>query len=111
MKENFNKKDYKFIRRWMNKDRGVFTASKALLDDNHNGLTIAFKKAIENTNCKMICVAVSYCSIEDKFDKRTGKYHALSKLDMGEYVQLPLAADWDQFGKRYIKRLLLSKFE
>lgn len=39
---------------------------------------------------RMIEVAVSFCSPEDEFVKKHGKYQALIKFFSGESIQLPL---------------------
>lgn len=72
---------------------------------------IAFDRATHLPECCMIKVAISYCAPEDTFDKKTGKYQALLKLERGEYIQLPLMAQWLDTGTKEFKQYLLDLFD
>lgn len=90
----FNKQNYKDLKRAAKSAGDVFVAAcpaESLLDFNYNGIAVAIQPTIENSNGKMINVAVSYCSDEDKYKPKHGKYQAMLKLVNGEYIQVPLA--------------------
>lgn len=84
---NFDKEDYKELK------------SLARLDDVRfivlDRSVVAYTKTTEGIGGRMIAVAVSWCAPEDKFKKKVGKYQALRKLYNYEYVQLPLAEEFD----------------
>lgn len=71
---------------------------------------IAFTPACENSDCRMLKVAVSYCAPEDTFRKKTGKYQALLKFDREEFVQLPLMDFWQDNGTASLKEFLRNTF-
>ena len=97
MKENFDKKEYKQLKKHA-KYYGVVvksfpTSSVWLSNKPHNGVSFAVGtlNAGPFVGRKMVDVAVSYCSIEDAFDKKVGKYNVLKNMfQSGEYIQLPL---------------------
>ena len=72
---------------------------------------VAFRKATKLPDNRMVQVAISYCSPEDDFKKKTGKYQALLKLERGEFVQLPLSTFWDTFGTAAMKEYLNDRFD
>lgn len=71
---------------------------------------IAFAPACENSDCRMLKVAVSYCAPGDIFSKKTGKYQALLKFDREEFVQLPLMDFWQDNGTASLKEFLRNTF-
>lgn len=90
---NFDKDDYKLL-----KDIAKETDTRIIQQnpeyefvDGITGVTVAYRLMTKNRDCKMLAVAVSYCSSADKFKKKVGKYQALFKLEEGHFVQLPLA--------------------
>lgn len=88
---NFDKFDYKDQKDWANATQVKTIVSP---DGNYasNGYVVAYKRAMPHAaDCKMIQVAISFCSVDDDFKKKVGKYHAYLKLRYGEFIQLPLA--------------------
>lgn len=75
-----------------------------------NGCTIAYEPAIQSPDCKMLVVSVSYCSEDDEFKKKAGKYEALKKMYVGEYVQIPLGAAYMWGGKAEVEAILTEMF-
>lgn len=73
------------------------------------GVTIAYRPTVKGENAVTIDVAVAYCSPEDKFKWKTGKLEALSNLDAGEIVKLPLAYAW-KYHPEWLERDLLTRF-
>lgn len=92
---------------------GIKTASEEQyhLYRTNNGVTVAFRPAIENSNCRMLEVAVSYCAPEDEFDPKVGKFHARRKLLCGEYIQIPLAEYLQDNGVDETRNILLGMFQ
>lgn len=105
-------KQYKEVRKAA-KLAGIKTASEEQykLYRTNNGVTVAFRLAIKNSNCRMLEVAVSYCALEDDFDPKVGKFHARRKLLHGEYIQLPLAEYLRDNGVDETRTLLLELFQ
>ena len=87
----FNKQEYKKLKQSAKQEGDVFAFALEADDFEYNGISIAFRPAIENSNGKMLNIAVSYCSSDDTFKSKHGKYQALLKLAKGEYIQVPLA--------------------
>lgn len=50
------------------------------------GATIAYRPANNNRNCRMVQVAVSYCSPNDHFNRRLGSALAVEKFLNGETI-------------------------
>ena len=98
---DFDKEDYQSLRE-------EFPDVKFAVIDEY--AVIAFRKATSLPDNHMLQVAVSYCSEEDLFSKKTGKYQALIKLEKGEFVQLPMSGIWDDFGLAYLKTELRNMF-
>lgn len=91
----FDKEDYKTLKDIAKESNTRiisvnYSKNKELNSDYFasNGITIAYRSMTKDG--KMIAVSVSYCSKEDKFKKKIGKYNALYKLEDGQFVQLPL---------------------
>lgn len=80
----FDKVDYKALKSQAKEDGVNFLVCP---DASCNGVVIAYQLV---SGMKMAEVAVSFCSDEDIFKKKHGKYQALLKLYRGESVQLPL---------------------
>lgn len=53
------------------------------------GVTIAYRKANEFNNCRMVEVAVVYCSPYDVFSKKIGARRALDNFLNGQTVEVP----------------------
>lgn len=85
---NFDKQDYKDIKTLAKEDDVRFVVL--------NNAVVAYTKTTTGTDGRMIAVAVSWCAPEDTFKKKVGKYQALRKMYNHEYVQLPLAVEFDQ---------------
>jgi hypothetical protein len=112
MNENFNKVDYKYLKREAKVEK-VFTASCGLTeeDESYNGLTVAFKQTSNNPGNRMIAVSVSYCAPEDTFKKKIGKYNAFAKLMYKEqFVQVPLGEYLRDNGPEETGYILLNMF-
>ena len=77
----------------------------------NNGVTVAFRPAIENSNCRMLEMAISYCALEDTFDPKVGKYYARLKLLSGEFFQVPLAEYLRDNGVDETRDILLGMFQ
>lgn len=54
------------------------------------GLTVAFRKANEHKNTKMVTVAVATCSMSDAFSKKIGAANAMNQFMAGMTIDLPL---------------------
>ena len=108
----FNKEHYKHLKASAKKEGDVFVFTRETSDgEEYNGISVAFRPAIVNTNCRMLEVSVSYCSPEDKFKKKHGKYQALDKLANGECVHLPLAGYLRDTTEHEVGETLLNIFE
>lgn len=106
----FDKDHYKQLKQAAKLAQDVHVVSEPCQYDTFNGLSIAYRPAIENTNCRMLMVAVSYCSPEDEYKRKHGKYHALRKLAYGEVVMLPLADTLREFGPETVNEILVNAF-
>jgi autonomous glycyl radical cofactor GrcA len=107
----FDSENYKNLKRAAKTAGDVFAYASESLDVPYNGIAVAFQPTIANTNGKMLNVAVSYCSIEDKYKAKHGKYQALTKLVNGMYIQLPLASMLREHGPDLVGEYLLQTFE
>ena len=83
----FDKQHYKQLKQFA-KFEGIVLAAREVDSDDYSGLTVAFQ--LPAPGLRMVKVAVSYCSPEDEFKSKHGKYQAVLKFMGGEYVQLPL---------------------
>jgi len=109
----FNKDEYKTLKRAAKNagDTHVYSAEYGIdWNPEYVGVSVAFQPGIENTNGKMLNVAVSYCSSEDNFKPKHGKYQALLKLANGEYVQVPMAQFLRNNGANATADQLLAAF-
>lgn len=104
MSVDFDKEYNKFLRSEAKRDGVKF----AYCDEY--GVSVAYMPSINTPDCRMLRVAVSYCSEEDTFSKKVGRFQALAKLYAGEHVQLPLAKYKAEYGNAETKNLLLSIF-
>lgn len=84
----FNKDKYKFLKSRAKEDKLKVFAAEYYNSDNYNGLAVAFSRPRDGL--RMTRVAVSYCSPEDLFKPKHGKYQAISKMYRGESIVLPL---------------------
>lgn len=103
---NFDQFDYKEHKEWA---KSSLVKTIVSTDGNYfyNGYVVAYKRAMPHAaDCKMIQVAVSFCSVDDDFKKKIGKYHAYLKLRYGEFIQLPLAS----YSDVEIEEILASMF-
>lgn len=84
----FDKNQYKLLKQCAKQDNlKVFAVEYE--SSTYNGIAVAF--SIPRDGLRMIDVAVSYCSPEDCFKPKHGKYQALNKMYMGfETIKLPL---------------------
>lgn len=53
------------------------------------GATIAYRPTTEFNNCRMVEVAVAYCSPHDTFSKKQGTSLATQKFLSGETIKVP----------------------
>ncbi len=106
----FDKKAYKLLKQAAKLAGDVYVISDPCYLDEANGVSIAYRPSIENTNCRMINVAVSYCSPEDEYKRKHGKYQALNKLANGEVIKLPLAQLLRDEGPEAVNEVLMTAF-
>lgn len=85
---NFDKQDYKDMKLLAKEDDVRFVVADRAV--------VAYTKTTVGIGGRMIAVAVAYCAPEDDFKKKIGKYQALLKMYNHEYVQLPLAYEFDE---------------
>lgn len=97
-----SKKEFKAFKR-LAKEHGISFA----VGDR---FVLAFMDMLDNPQCRMVAVSVSYCAPEDKFHKRTGKFLALEKLMEGQFVQMPLGPFYRAPGTGVSKEMLLDAF-
>ena len=60
---------------------------------NKGGFTFAYQRAEDFPKCKMINVAVCYCSTKDYFARKIGAHNALANFFNGNFVQLPVGSE------------------
>lgn len=60
------------------------------------GFTVAYRPRSQYKNTKMVECAVSTCSAEDRFNKRTGTQLALDNFANGRTIDLPILAVYCQ---------------
>lgn len=106
----FDKEQYQYLKRAAKLAGDVHVISDPCYLDEARGVSIAYRPSIENTNCRMLDVAVSYCSPEDEYKRKHGKYQALRKLAQGEVVKLPLAQTLRNEGPEVVNELLMNSF-
>jgi hypothetical protein len=106
----FDSENYKNLKRAAKAEGDVFAFSMPAANLEYSGISVAFQPAIENVNGKMLNVAVSYCSNEDAYKKKHGKYHALRKLSNAQYIQLPLASMLRSAGTAVVADYLVDVF-
>jgi hypothetical protein len=58
-------------------------------DNGKGGVTIAWRKASDTKNARMVEVAVAYCSPSDTFTKKIGKELAMDSFMEGNTVFVP----------------------
>lgn len=63
--------------------------------DSTGGFTLAYRKATPHNNCRMVEVAVAYCSPHDVFSKKVGARRALDNFLDGQTVMVPARTDGD----------------
>lgn len=105
MNPNFDKEMYKFLKQGA-KDHGTVVDQ-----DPSTGITIAYSPSFPGGDCIMLEVAVAYCSQDDVFSKKHGKFTALSKLYHGEFIKLPLAQQYFEDGEEEMSEFLLEMFD
>lgn len=106
----FDKDSYKSLKRSAKAVGDVYVTQTVETEFDVSGVTVAYRPAIENTNGRMLEVAVSYCSPEDVFKKKHGKYQALLKLSQGVMVHVPLAGMLRDEGPESVDTVLLTMF-
>lgn len=111
MERKYNKEEFKELKA-IAKANSIRFFTEDVTDDGYtyNGISIAWTPCVENTDCRMIAVAVSYCAPEDEFKPKHGKFHALNKLLSGQYVQVPLGSYHRNCGNKALEETLLSMF-
>lgn len=85
----FDKEHYAVVKEYA-KNEGIKFVSVNLIDSlkDYNGYTIAYYPA--KPDMRMITLAISYCSPDDIFKRKHGKYQAMLRLLSGRTVDLPL---------------------
>lgn len=106
----FDKKAYKYLKQAAKHAGDVHVVSDPCYLSDANGVSIAYRPSIENTNCRMLDVAVSYCSPEDKYKRKHGKYQALMRLADGEVVKMPYAQLLRNAGPEAVNEVLVAAF-
>ncbi len=110
MYQPYDKETYKYFKKAA-KEAGITVATREdNFGDSYIGLTVAFKPAFVNPECRMLEVAVSYCSPEDTYKRKHGKYQALNKFYDGEIVHLPLAQYYRDTDPECVAEFLLDMF-
>jgi len=56
---------------------------------NFNGFTVAIKPAFSGANMALVSTACA-SELESKLRRKVGEFHALHKMNMGEFMQVPL---------------------
>ena len=88
----FNKEDYKLLKAAAKADGllfGTFNCEDLYYqDERFNGFTFVYTPPRDGL--RMIHVAVSYCSPEDKYKPKHGKYQALLRFYEGSNIALPM---------------------
>jgi hypothetical protein len=94
MSEKFNQEDYEALLQAAKED-DIHLLHTFNQDPNYNkgGFTIAWQRAGEGKNTRMINVAISYCSPEDYFARKIGALNALSNAYSGQFIQLPINSE------------------
>lgn len=87
--ENFDVEEYKELLERAKED-GVHFVHIFDKDHHKGGCTVAWQRANPFKNCKMINVAVAYCSEEDYFCRKVGAYNVLSNAYNGQFIKVPL---------------------
>jgi len=62
------------------------------------GVTIAYRKMNAYKNCRMVEVAVAYCSPQDIFSKKIGTRKALDNFLTGKTIMIPARSVGDDDG-------------
>jgi hypothetical protein len=63
--------------------------------DEPGGFTLAYRKVTPHINCRMVEVAVAYCSPHDTFSKKVGARRALDNFLDGATVLVPARTEGD----------------
>ena len=108
--DNFDKDHYKKLKTYLKKD-GVNSVSVEYAGGMFgNGVTIVYQPMTRSADNRMIAVSVSYCSPEDRFKKRVGKYQAYLKFLRGESIQLPLGQILKNVKRSDFESILIEMF-
>lgn len=91
----FNKEDYKLLKAAAKAGGllfGTFNCEDLYYQDEQrfNGFTFVYTPPRDGL--RMIRVAVSYCSPEDKYKPKHGKYQALRRFYEGSHIALPMGS-------------------
>ena len=104
----FNKEHYKQLKRDC-KQVGVHVyTTEEQYSTVHNGVSVAFGSTTDSQKGRMLEVAVSYCSPEDKYKRKHGKYQAMLHFSNGNTVQLPLNKELQALGSDKIGEYLTT---
>lgn len=83
--------DYKEITGETAKSNGIsITHIRPVSSQGFGGATIAYRPDNEFHNCRMVQVAVAYCSPHDTFSKKVGTRLATEKFLNGETILVPM---------------------
>lgn len=77
-------------------------------DNLKGGVTMAYRKSSDFDNCRMVDVAVAYCSPHDTFSKKVGSEVALYAFLDGQTIQVPARVNGDDNSIPYILRGMFS---
>lgn len=107
----FDKEHYKMLKTEA-EETDVYTYSEvAHREGKYNGISVAYAQTLKDiSSARMVEVAVSYCSPEDVYKKKHGKYQALLHFNNGETIQLPLGEMLRVHGPEYTGSFLVGIF-
>lgn len=110
---SFNKKHYKELVKEATEHGNTYVATMDVSGSelSFNGLSIGFKPAVSGDRCKMLKVAVSYCSAEDKYKPKHGVYQVLKKLEWDcDTISMPLMDMYTIDGPAVVATHLINLF-
>lgn len=62
----------------------------SILYPEYNGVTIAYRKLSPYKNCRVVELAVAYCSQYDQFEKKVGARLAMERFNAGKTIVFPI---------------------
>jgi hypothetical protein len=75
--------------------------------DVPGGFTLAYRKVTPHNNCRMVEVAVAYCSPHDTFSKKVGARRALDNFLDGATVLVPARTEGDHSSVWNLRRMFI----